>query len=733
MLSRRLRRALVIAGVVIATLAVLSVIALWVAYPRVGRWMVESKVVPRLEAKLGRDVTIGAIEIDHGHAVLRDVRVRGPLDGDEPLVRIDRIDVDFDFWASLTAATKIGVVKVQGVAVRPRRAADGQDNFRDVMTRLGLGDDDEDDGEGGARGGLGGLRPAQIVVRGGTLVFVDDAGGVTATVEGFEADWAPGTPAIARATGARVATTFGPEASAATLTAVIDREAGRRLEVSGGAVRLWPGMSLTGIAGQIAPRGHQLALELEGGYGGVEGRLWTASGWFDPGSQKGALDLGAARFTLDRLRPILEQSAVLDYGKASVDAELHVEVDGEAATFAGAFHLRDFTVAHPLLAEKPVPDLAIGGEIAGRLDRTTRVLEVERSSLEARGLPFQVTGWVAMPGGRVTGADGAVTRRERFAVDARFQVPKIPCQQALDAIPPELASYLQDYELKGNFDTDIRAAIDWSDLQATVLTGHVGIWGCKATKMPEEVERLKEPFEHWVELDKDQWMSFWVGPDNPDFVPIEEVSPYLLKSLMTTEDSRFYHHKGFIGHEFKSALVKNLEAGYFRYGASSITMQLVKNVLLYREKTLARKLQELFLTWHLETFLDKDRLFEIYVNVIEYGPGIYGIGPAAWHFFAKHPSQLEPHEAAFFSSILPAPKARYDQYCKGTLRKATETKIRKILEIMHKRDRLTDEELAIALETPLEFARDAHETEKQCLDRQKKAVKNARPTNPLKK
>jgi len=75
-------------------------------------------------------------------------------------------------------------------------------------------------------------------------------------------------------------------------------------------------------------------------------------------------------------------------------------------------------------------------------------------------------------------------------------------------------------------------------------------------------------------------------------------------------------------------------------------MQMVKNVLLYRDKTLARKLQELFLTWYLEGELDKNRILEIYVNAIEYGPGLYGIKPASYQYFGKPPLELGPVESA---------------------------------------------------------------------------------------
>src|SRR5205085_11610545 len=133
---------------------------------------------------------------------------------------------------------------------------------------------------------------------------------------------------------------------------------------------------------------------------------------------------------------------------------------------------------------------------------------------------------------------------------------------------------------------------------------------------------------------------------------------YLVSSIMSTEDNAFRFHHGFIPSEFRTALVNDIKFGSFRQGASSITMQMVKNVLLYREKTLARKLQELFLTWDVENTLSKDRILEIYFNVIEYGPRLYGIGPAAKHFFGKKAKDLNPVEAALFSTIRPAPKAR---------------------------------------------------------------------------
>jgi membrane peptidoglycan carboxypeptidase len=188
----------------------------------------------------------------------------------------------------------------------------------------------------------------------------------------------------------------------------------------------------------------------------------------------------------------------------------------------------------------------------------------------------------------------------------------------------------------------------------------------------------------------------------------------MFAALTTTEDGGFFHHRGFIPSGFRSALVRNLKQGAFSLGASTITMQMVKNALLARNKTLARKLQELFLTWYVESRLTKQRIMEVYLNVIEFGPFLYGIGPAARRYFGKPASTLTALEAAFFASILPSPKRRYVQYCKGALTPDWDKYVRRILAKMHERGRITDEEYEVYQVAELKFSRDEFPGEKEC-------------------
>jgi membrane peptidoglycan carboxypeptidase len=166
-----------------------------------------------------------------------------------------------------------------------------------------------------------------------------------------------------------------------------------------------------------------------------------------------------------------------------------------------------------------------------------------------------------------------------------------------------------------------------------------------------------------------------------------------------------------------------LKQGGFRLGASTISMQTVKNLLLGSEKTLARKLQELFLTWYLEQNLTKERLLEIYLNVIEFGPSIYGIGAAARHYFGKSANELTPLEAAFFATILPSPKRRYIQYCHGELTPSWDRYVRRVLKRMVEKGFVDEKAFADAEKQKIIFARDLQTlSEAVCLQQLKELL-----------
>jgi monofunctional biosynthetic peptidoglycan transglycosylase len=141
------------------------------------------------------------------------------------------------------------------------------------------------------------------------------------------------------------------------------------------------------------------------------------------------------------------------------------------------------------------------------------------------------------------------------------------------------------------------------------------------------------------------------------WVSYNSISPHLRNAVLVAEDGSFFQHEGVDFHEIKEALKKDWEEGRFARGASTITQQLAKNLYLSTSKNPLRKVRELLIARQLEKHLSKQRIFEIYLNVIEWGDGVYGVGPASQRYFGKHPSELKPEEAAILAGMIPSPRS----------------------------------------------------------------------------
>ena len=140
------------------------------------------------------------------------------------------------------------------------------------------------------------------------------------------------------------------------------------------------------------------------------------------------------------------------------------------------------------------------------------------------------------------------------------------------------------------------------------------------------------------------------------WVSYNNISPHLRNAVLIAEDSAFFQHPGYDLEELKESAKRNWREKRFARGASTITEQLAKNLYLSTSKNPMRKVREFFIAQELEEHLSKQRIFEIYLNLIEWGDQIYGIGPAARTYFGKSPSELLPEEAAVLAAMIPNPR-----------------------------------------------------------------------------
>jgi hypothetical protein len=162
-----------------------------------------------------------------------------------------------------------------------------------------------------------------------------------------------------------------------------------------------------------------------------------------------------------------------------------------------------------------------------------------------------------------------------------------------------------------------------------------------------------------------------IGPENSYYTPLEDISPNLRNAVMTAEDPSFYSNHGFVEESIRKSLATDFKDKKFKRGGSTISMQLVKNTFLSREKTLSRKIEEILIVWMIENnrIMSKNRMLEVYFNIIEWGRNVYGIGEASRYYFGKSPAELTIGESIYLASIVPHPKTGlYSFMPDGTLR-----------------------------------------------------------------
>lgn len=191
---------------------------------------------------------------------------------------------------------------------------------------------------------------------------------------------------------------------------------------------------------------------------------------------------------------------------------------------------------------------------------------------------------------------------------------------------------------------------------------------------------------------------FVVGPRNAWWTTSENITPEMKWAVIVAEDADFYRHEGIDVTAMKNAIKYDLEKKRFARGASTITQQVAKNLYLSREKTITRKIEEIILAKRMERELTKGRIIELYLNIVELGPMVYGIGHGARYYFDKQAGALTPRECAFLAAMLPGPQEVYNPYRHlDRVLKRSDT----VLRLLREKGVLTEAEYRLGLaETP---------------------------------
>jgi monofunctional biosynthetic peptidoglycan transglycosylase len=184
---------------------------------------------------------------------------------------------------------------------------------------------------------------------------------------------------------------------------------------------------------------------------------------------------------------------------------------------------------------------------------------------------------------------------------------------------------------------------------------------------------------------------------------LRDISDPVIGAVLVSEDWAFFDHRGLDWQQIKESIEVNMRKQRFARGASTITQQVVRNVFLSQEKSLLRKAREATMAVMLERLVDKQRILEIYFNLIEWGPGVYGIKLAARHYFDKTPAALNGKEGAFLAMLLPSPSRYSISHRRGLLTRFAERSVERILDKMVVAGYLSREQASAELCQPLPF------------------------------
>ena len=473
-------------------------------YPSAVGTFAARSFATRASARLGRAVTVGQGRAGLGDVTFTNVRVAGTTGPD--LVFIGGVVVPFG-----VAFGGSGPVRVSGLQANIVRGG-ADDNVTAIVERLR--------GHGGGGGAKSAAAPPGLVIESASILARDRQSGLAVTIDGLSGEVLPNARLALHARGvhgvlALAGDDQGPRFGADELHVEAPLEGQRprglpAVRVRGGFATPLPKLSLTGITGVIAPPPREatgpastaarVTIDLHGSYGGAREDLWTAKGHADFDRQEGALALRAEQFSLDKIADVLPK-AVLAPANTKLDAAFDLAWSAGVVHFGGDLAAVGVSVQNDALASGPVEDVSVGLALRGTIVPAARRIELERVEARVRDLTARLSGTIELPSGSYRFGNG---RKIPFVpkVDLTFAVPRLPCAKLLSSIPAALTPKLDGFVLKGMFEAQVAAKVDFAALDALDLHGKVGIDGCKVVKAPDAVTALKggEPIVVNVEV-----------------------------------------------------------------------------------------------------------------------------------------------------------------------------------------------------------------------------------------
>jgi hypothetical protein len=396
---------------------------------------------------------------------------------------------------------------------------------------------------------------------------------------------------------------------------------------------------------QLRIAGNRFVAEMQNTEDGSEQNRWIFQGSYQEKTSKISLQMYAKKQEKTTLPFMMDYTgAAMRFDTLIVDLRVKKNNDG-VQVIQGKAGVKGLSLYHAKLSSDTIQ---IGkGFISYRLFVGKNFMEVDSSATTIHYNKLRFNPFVRIEKNRKW--------KWRVVLDKR----DFPADHFFTSLPKGVFGNLEGLRVSGTLDCHFLLDVDMAKVRNLLFESVVQPHNFHIVKYGNtDLRRMNRPFVHTIYDNGQVVRSFEVGGRNPGFRPIHSISRYLPAAIMHGEDFAFYNHKGFYPEAFHKSLVENIEAGDFLRGASTLSMQVVKNVFLNSDKTIMRKLEEILIVWLIENnhLTSKSRMFEVYMNIIEWGPNVYGITEAARFYFAKDPSTLTLGECIFLAYIIPSPR-----------------------------------------------------------------------------
>ena len=382
-----------------------------------------------------------------------------------------------------------------------------------------------------------------------------------------------------------------------------------------------------------------------------------------------SLENGSLRidgFDLSSYREIIQDLFNLDIRAGNVNAFSEIKKENRTFNLKNDITIKNLSFFHPLLDSEPftLPLFRFNGNLIA--DQNEKSVSTEGSNISLGGINAIFSG---------SYSKGS----KNFSIKTE--------SAKLNKLETLIHNRLFENYLFGG---ELELFVQYSKTKEADSQPFFAVTGnlAEPKQLSERLDYLKTQFEYTFSDEDGKEKSFLVGEKNPWFTPVTQLPEHLIWAVVISEDAGFFLHKGIDFQELDAAVNDNIKKKTMR-GGSTISQQLAKNLFLNREKTLLRKFREVLLAIEIDETLSKERILEIYFNIVEWGPNIFGIKHAAEYYFGKEPFELTPLESVYLASIIPGPKKYHYQFLTQKVSENWYKNLYRVLNIMVETGHLT--------------------------------------------